>query len=487
MEQDSVQSNGQAQDAATLPRAPLIEKQLLIHLIAGRCLEWTLDQIQPVMFSSPRNAVVYEAIGRVYDEHGAVDVALLEAELSRQGQLEEAGGTEWLHELASMPICNPDFNVAYVRSMINTSRMRELIDHLYYAQEAIRVGDYTTVRERVAAMHAITESPAPGDSLSKYRCRSLADLDEMECVEWICNGYLARGSVTLLVSYPKAGKTTLLAALLAGLDAGDSFIGRELTPKARSLVISEESTTLWRRRRDDFGLPADVFLISRPFKGRPSMMQWLDLIDRIAAAVANDRYDLVIIDTLANLWPCENENDAGEVVTALTPLQRITEAGAAVLISHHARKSGGTHGNAARGSNALTGFVDIIIDLEHCDRDGPDDGMRHLKGQARFDETPAELVVSYNTESYTFTALGTRAQITRAGRLDLLRELLPTSAPGLSVEDVHNAWQEQHRPAPSRRTIKNDLASAVGEGWIHRNGTGKRGSPYTFWCPPGAP
>ncbi len=51
-----------------------------------------------------------------------------------------------------------------------------------------------------------------------------------------------------------------------------------------------------------------------------------------------------------------------ETTAALVPLHAITEAGAAVVIVHHPRKSDGAQGTAARGSGAISGFVDIIAD-----------------------------------------------------------------------------------------------------------------------------
>jgi hypothetical protein len=47
-----------------------------------------------------------------------------------------------------------------------------------------------------------------------------------EDADWIWDGYLARGAVTLLVSEPKAGKSTLVFGLMQKLLAGQPFLGR---------------------------------------------------------------------------------------------------------------------------------------------------------------------------------------------------------------------------------------------------------------------
>src|SRR5437764_333347 len=70
---------------------------------------------------------------------------------------------------------------------------------------------------------------------------------------WLWHGYLAPGRVTLLTSQWKMGKTTLLAALLAKMQAGSELAGREVAP-GRAVVVSEEHPSLWADRMRRFGL-----------------------------------------------------------------------------------------------------------------------------------------------------------------------------------------------------------------------------------------
>lgn len=66
-------------------------------------------------------------------------------------------------------------------------------------------------------------------------------------VAWLWHGFLAPGNVTLLTSRWKAGKTTLVAALLARLGQGGTLAGLAVHP-GRAAVVSEESPEQWRRR-----------------------------------------------------------------------------------------------------------------------------------------------------------------------------------------------------------------------------------------------
>src|ERR1043166_694326 len=59
----------------------------------------------------------------------------------------------------------------------------------------------------------------------------LSEMDKRPTqVEWLWDGYLARGQITLLAGQWKIGKTALLASLLARLGAGGQLAGRDVRP-----------------------------------------------------------------------------------------------------------------------------------------------------------------------------------------------------------------------------------------------------------------
>src|SRR5437879_2901396 len=75
-----------------------------------------------------------------------------------------------------------------------------------------------------------------------------------------------------------------------------------------------------------------------------------------------EKIDLLVIDGLANLSPMRSENETGEMLKTLQPLDALTARGMSVWISHHPSKGRARRGQAARGSGALSGFVDIILE-----------------------------------------------------------------------------------------------------------------------------
>ena len=193
--------------------------------------------------------------------------------------------------------------------------------------------------------------------------------------EWLWRGYLAPGSVTLLTSLWKSGKSTLIAVLLAQMKAGGNLAGLALGA-GRAVVISEEPASLWALRNRMLRFGPHLSWYCQPFSGQPRMEDWQLLLDQIGRMHEQQEIDLLVIDSLAKLAPLRRENDAGEMLKALQPLERLAQAGMSVLILHHPRKGGYRPGQAARGSGALLAFVDIFIEMERVSR-------RNLKDRRR--------------------------------------------------------------------------------------------------------
>src|SRR5436305_1507001 len=201
-------------------------------------------------------------------------------------------------------------------------------------------------------------------------------------VNWLWHGYLARGNLTLLTSLWKAGKTTLLAGLLQRLGPGGAFLGHDCIP-GRALVVSEESREHWAERSRTMPFGPHSRLLARPFRTRPSPAEWCDLIDHALDLRAAGALDLFAVDPLASFLPGRSDSDAGTLLEMLQPLQRLAAAGAAVLILHHPRKKPSDEGSSARGSGALLGFVDVILELYRFGRLQSDERRRRLIGLSR--------------------------------------------------------------------------------------------------------
>src|SRR5439155_11836303 len=92
----------------------------------------------------------------------------------------------------------------------------------------------------------------------------------------------------------------------------------------RAIVVSEESPAMWAERSQVLSFGDHVTWFCRPFLGRPREEVWLALLEQIGRMHDRQPADLLVIDPLANLSPLRSENDAGEMLKTLLPLQRLT-------------------------------------------------------------------------------------------------------------------------------------------------------------------
>jgi hypothetical protein len=308
-------------------------------------------------------------------------------------------------------------------------------------------------------------------------------------VEWLWADYLPLRNITLFSGTPKAGKTTLFLHLLRSLSRGDDqFLGIPLR-QGKVLIVTQESPDIWQERMERDALSPNVvhFLGGqggtnpRPFMGKARPQEWFDFCAYLVELVKEEQYQLVVIDPIADFWPVRDENNAGEVTSAVSPLRAVADAGANVLLIHHNRKAEGKNGQAARGSTALPGFADVLMDL----RRGTG-SVRILTATGRLPEPP-ERHIELTLTGYVLRDQGTGPEPTSPGQsrrgrksgADLTISLLPTEPPGMTVEELLAGWPQGEK-RPSGRTIRDQLKKAG----IPHTGTGKAGDPYCFYRTP---
>ena len=300
-------------------------------------------------------------------------------------------------------------------------------------------------------------------------------------IDWLWHGYLARGSITLLTSLWKTGKTTLLSVLLARMAAGGTLAGRSVRT-GRAVVVSEEGEEHWAARDARLHFGPHVRLLSRPFRGRPTPADWAALVTTLADRQVADGLDLVVIDPLASFLPGRSENDAGLILEFLLPLQRLTAAGASVLILHHPRKGATAGGQLARGSGALTGAADILIEMDAIGPATEDDRRRRLWGFSRHPDTPARLVIELSADGTDYAALGDFVTLEQTDRWPVLMGVLEDAPKKLTRRDILTRWPADHAK-PGDVTLWRWLERAVKDGRVLVMGSGRRNEPWVYWLP----
>jgi hypothetical protein len=292
---------------------------------------------------------------------------------------------------------------------------------------------------------------------------------------WVFEGYLSPGTKAMLAGLPKAGKTTLVAALIKAVASEvSSFLGRRINGGPVLLVSEEGDGTLAPKLRE---LPAGrVRVLSRDSCWpKPS---WSELIADATREALSVGAVLLVIDSVS-FWAAleaEREKDPGAAQAIMDVVDQACRAGLAVLLIHHQRKAPGDHGTGIRGSGALAGAVDVVIEYERLGEEAPR-SQRRLVALSRWPQTPDVLVIDYDRQDGTWRVVGEaegRAGSDLLGIRERLLSFVPTEPPGATEDELVTLV------GLDKRKVSKPLRGLRDEGLVEREGRGVRGDPYTY-------
>ena len=296
--------------------------------------------------------------------------------------------------------------------------------------------------------------------------------------DWLLPGFLARGNMTLLTSMWKAGKTTLLAHLLAHRVNGQPLLGRAVAP-GRTVVITEEPRTLWADRCRRFNFGGQLCLIPQPFPHLPSAEQWHELMQHVVKLRAERDIDLLVIDSLTHFLRAENA--AAGVLDLLMPVRVLTAQGMAALLMHHPRRRGADAGNAGRGHGAIHSEVDISIEMRHAGAN-IDSRARRFFCLSRHTDTPRHLYFELNADGADYTVLTDSVDDGFSEHWDVLRMVLEDAEKKLTRADLLDEWPADFAK-PSPATLVTWLESAVTADLVKVEGSVRKSHPFRYWLP----
>jgi hypothetical protein len=329
-------------------------------------------------------------------------------------------------------------------------------------------------------MNTTTPLPAVQDFLP-LRPGELADAAQPR-LSWLWHGYLAPGKVTALISPPKSGKTTLACILLARFAQGGQLAGLPVAP-ARALVVSEEAAIDWDARCRHLAIERNVQFLCRPFQGaRPTDAQWFALIASLEALHRREGLDLVVLDALATLLPGYAETCAPKMLDCLLPLQALANLGPAVWLLHHPAKGKRADGQTARGSSALSGFVDIIMEMSGYRRARSRDRRRRICAYSRYVETVRHLILELNADGADYLVRTDATGTPLVQTWPEVHYLLANASDRLSQQDILQRWPAED-DKPDRSTLSRWLKRATQQRLICCSGSGYRGDGFRYWLP----
>jgi hypothetical protein len=287
--------------------------------------------------------------------------------------------------------------------------------------------------------------------------------------------YLAFGAITELDGKPKAaGKTTFVLAMIGAILAGEPFLGHPTT-KGPVVMLTEQPPASLRAALVRAGLAQrDDFILLSWAEAAGSA--WPEIVAKAEEACRNIGARVLVVDTLPQFAGLRGdaENNAGDALEAIGPLQLLAADGFAVLVTRHDRKAGGEVGESARGSGAFTGAVDIVLALGR-EPQASRPTMRHLGCLSRFEETKPDLVIELVGARYE--VIGTSAEALAAAQREKLLGAL--SGEPTALAEIAEVIGE---PPAAVRALLNTLFA---EDLVARHGAGRKGDPYSWSLPGG--
>jgi hypothetical protein len=331
--------------------------------------------------------------------------------------------------------------------------------------------EFVRLAESAAELPKVTPTPRPTPTTSRVVLPfvSAAELCAHTPAEpdWVWEGYLVPRAVTILAKKPKAGGSTLSVAIAEAVASGAaSFLGRKVSG-GPVLYLSEEGAASLAHK-----LPALENLLVLPREAAWPKPRWTDLLAGSAEESKRIGAVLLIVDSFS-FWaalPRDAEKDAGAVQAAMEPLLNAASTGPAVLLDAHSRKGGGEDGEGLRGSSALAGAVDIILELERTSRPRE----RALLALSRYPSTPGSLVVNQDAATGAWAVIGEGAREDARAMSDRQSILDALGGSALTRDELEDAMGSPERQWHAT------LTALITEGEVQRIGEGKRGSPYKF-------
>ena len=245
-------------------------------------------------------------------------------------------------------------------------------------------------------------------------------LEERELIplNWLINSMIPSGTVTLLSGDGGSGKSLLALNLAISVASGGKLKWLNYQPEqGTALYIGAEDDMNEIHRRisrltaSNFDLEyndlKDLHIAS--LANRDALLSIVDpktntlypspLFQQIVTKVAAEKPSLVVLDTLADLFPA-NENDRASARQFIGQLRKLAvDFDTTVVLLSHPSLSGMASGSGTSGNTAWSNSVRSRLYMQRITEDGyePDKTARKLTVmKSNYGETGIEILMNYN-------------------------------------------------------------------------------------------
>jgi hypothetical protein len=456
-----------------LPHSPDAERAYLGGIILGGAG----SELEDADFFLSFHQALHRSFQRLKREGKPTNDLVLLSEHLSPAELENIGG------------------IPYLSGLVNeVPRVSNLV---YYAEiikgkSAIRraLACCSAITEKLATSHANTREVLREASILSVRLREEVGQNRIlnfqtaqalasnpdQAVPWIAKGYVARESITEVGAKVKMGKTTFVLAMVRAILEGQDFLG-EPTSRTSVVYLTEQPAVSFREAIERAGILGRPDFISLMFSATRGL-DWPQTASAALAECHRTKSKLLVVDTLGQFARLsgDKENNAGDALESMLPVQEAVASGLGVILVRHERKGGGDVGDSGRGSSAFAGAVDIVLSLRKPEGNAGKN-RREIRSLSRFSETPNKLVIELSDDGQ-YVAVGERRETTLKDAREGIFRITPTSE--LDADDLQAICL---RADISRQTGQRAIEALVQTGELSRTGKGTKGNPFRYFRP----
>jgi hypothetical protein len=312
---------------------------------------------------------------------------------------------------------------------------------------------------------------------------------------WLVKGVLPRANFGVFYGASGSGKSFFVFDLAAAISRGIDWRGHKTT-KARVLWIAAEGQEDMRKRVHGYCLAQGIDPSELPMQfisDAPNLRELADVKALVKQIKKHGEFDLIVIDTLAQVMPGGNENsgeDMGMVMGHCKEITRLT--GAMVSPVHH---SGKDESRGARGWSGLRAACDFEFEVIRADDDrvatvtkmkGGADGAEYgfrlrtlVVGQDEDGDDETTCVVEFTDSSRASVAAsngpgGNNQKLI----MDKAKSLLDLAGAGVTFNEiVAVVWPLYPRGDETKRdqrktNVGRDLRALISSGFLAQNDAG---------------
>jgi len=344
-----------------------------------------VEIVGAAMFFREGHQLLFRAMAALAGRSDAIDPVTLRDELARRGDLDRAGGMEYIATL--IDVVPTAANVAYHAQIVRDyAQRRELARLGQQLQDAS--GDLAGARgalERASTLLAELSADVPAEVAVHSLRQLLEDPDAAKPPAAVEPRLAYAGRVVCIAGTEGCGKTTLVGAGTARHSTGTPFLdGVAQAPGPVLWVNLEEHRADVVRRAVRFGADADRFFVLERLGDAP--------LATILGAITTLAPTVTVVDSinvLASLCGVVDGGQAGQWLPVLRPLEQAArQSGTAMVWIAQAKKADGSY----RDSTAIGHSADVVLELPAPELGSARRRVRVKKSRLELQEFTVELV-----------------------------------------------------------------------------------------------